>query len=228
MLFLSFNERNEMRHFNAQILAQYSGLLITVGTVISGYIFMPEIHAIIHPQKPTPPPPSQPIEVEVSDSASEFFYTDSRSESPVSSVESEDSRSTLSLLIISNEEDMVDIEAELEHQKSHESVIDISTPMGLFQAIEYNYSEIPGKRFAQILRYMVMQPYFYSFFGIADKTSFQNHLEKILVIIEFAKDQENKVIHIPECYQLFRQDEFYRINHSLDEPRRQSPFTPLI
>lgn len=215
-----------MRHFNAQILAQYSGLLMTVGTVISGYIFMPDIHAVIHPQEPKNPPNPQPIKVEVSEP--ELLCPDSRSESPVSSFDSGDARSAPSLLIISNEDEMVDIEAELENQKSPESDINISTLMGLFQAIEFNYSDIPGKKFAQTLRYMMMQPYFYSFFGIVEKTTFQHHLQKILAIIEFAKDQENKVIHIPECYQLFRQDEFYRINHLLDDPIPQSPFTPLM
>jgi hypothetical protein len=210
-----------MRHLNAQILAHYSGLLMTVGTVVAGYIFMPDIHAFIHPQQSAEPQETKHCEEKFSET--ELASEESRSSSPVS----QESANGSSLSLILHEDEMIDIEAELE-RKSPRREINISTPFGLFEAIEDNYSDIPGEQFAKTLRYMMRQTYFYGFFGIVHDKEFKKQVEKILNVIELAKDKENTDIYIPQCYQLFRNDVFYRINHLSCEPKPQSPFTPLF
>lgn len=216
-----------MVFFNVKYLIDYSGLLITFATVVFGMAFSDDIHGFVHPQSPKPgkdPIPSQEPE------ATETKVQEEIPLPPPPPILDEKKTENLDheLTIICDEDEMVDIEEEFERSKTPPQTYDISCVIGLFEAIEAQFVKIPGDEFASSIRYLMYQPYFNGFFKIENDALFKAKLESILNIIEQSTDADNTKVHIPECYQLFRSDEYKRINFALEKPVAQSPLTPFI
>jgi hypothetical protein len=210
-----------MLFFNIKFLIEYSGLLITFASIAFGVLFQSDIYAFVHRTHTPPPAPSQEPETTTPLEAESPRLRIINDQKPVHFDDG-------SLSIICEEDEMVDIEKEFESPTTVKETIDTSYIIGLFEAIETQNFQIPGQELVRSIRSLMHQTYFNAFFKIENDAMFKKKLNDILRKIELAQSSDNLRYHIGECYQLFRSNEYKRINYALDNPMAQSPFTALI